>query len=867
MNTPVVFISAATIDLTPWRTHLHTAFSRAGFRVLTQDKSLASAPGNVKRLLIDTIAECDCVIHLAGLGYGSHAQSPFPDKPAFQCSWTQFEYYHSHAVGKNVIAFVCAPTLSTDNFTETGDETERALKAALQLRHRERVLSGEFDGTPLASKVERTCNETIGSVHALLEATAAAVGTLHTIDQEARRQLKIEFESIGASLSRVEKAVSETQSVVRSEVQSAAARAFKHVRWIAALVVIGFMAKVAIDRSTASQTDRQIATASNQALTAVEATKSSVQDARDKLLNRIDETQHFTSSMVAERVFADVAAATGLAPGALRQLTQQADTHGGFIAYQRLLANEGRGVEGRALMQIVAEIELLKPKPDFVLVSDAMFSAGRAALDSGHLADAQLLCARASEATSSILDAAAAQAVRRAHADHVLETSYEVYVEYPAAGSSSKDAFITQCRDIIVQCETLPRTKAKAQLLLSNVLRLSHSPDGIAEAEKLIEAAERTDKGDPDTLAMADTNRAGVRCSRLIAAGKPSASDCSTALAAFETIVARKGISETEVARAHLAQCINTVMLAEQLKDEDSVKLMTEALSSISALATPAQQPTARWLRSRADLGIAEIKLKLAYHERSAEASARLNAMIYAEGPTSGTGGGAILGGSKSSFVMARAAVEDFDRLRKEIDRRHRPASWAIAQRNFARATEISLADEIQKRQLNVKMPFRSFSRQFNLSQQLESDDTLRQKGAQQRLKNREQPALIPRLKDAISACEGAMEVWAKPVNANMFGQISFEQATLVCLLAKITPAEEAVVLYESAIGRFKAIKSELRAENNWDGEYIVDFQAESAQRDLKGLQDEMTHASGQMTELELRMERNVDQFMESLRK
>jgi hypothetical protein len=111
------------------------------------------------------------------------------------------------------------------------------------------------------------------------------------------------------------------------------------------------------------------------------------------------------------------------------------------------------------------------------------------------------------------------------------------------------------------------------------------------------------------------------------------------------------------------------------------------------------------------------------------------------------------------------------------------------------------------------------------------------------------------------------MEVWAKPVNANMFGQISFEQATLVCLLAKITPAEEAVVLYESAIGRFKAIKSELRAENNWDGEYIVDFQAESAQRDLKGLQDEMTHASGQMTELELRMERNVDQFMESLRK
>ncbi len=140
MSTPVVFISAATIDLSTWRAHLHTAFSRAGFRVRTQDESLSSATGNVKRLLIDTIAESDCVIHLAGLGYGSHAQSPFPEAPEFQCSWTQFEYYQAHAMGKKVIAFACAPSLSADGFVEKGDPSERAHKAQLQLRHR----SGSF---------------------------------------------------------------------------------------------------------------------------------------------------------------------------------------------------------------------------------------------------------------------------------------------------------------------------------------------------------------------------------------------------------------------------------------------------------------------------------------------------------------------------------------------------------------------------------------------------------------------------------------------------------------------------------------------------------------------------------------------------
>ena len=44
MSAPTVFLSAATVDLKDWRDVLHGAFSRAGFRVLTQDQSLRSAP-------------------------------------------------------------------------------------------------------------------------------------------------------------------------------------------------------------------------------------------------------------------------------------------------------------------------------------------------------------------------------------------------------------------------------------------------------------------------------------------------------------------------------------------------------------------------------------------------------------------------------------------------------------------------------------------------------------------------------------------------------------------------------------------------------------------------------------------------------
>jgi tetratricopeptide (TPR) repeat protein len=209
MPHPTVFLSAATVDLKEWRDVLDGAFRRGGFRVLTQDKSLRSAPGDVKRLLVETIADSDCIIHLAGLGYGSDATDPFPGHPGFQCSWTQFEYYHGHFDQKGVIAFVCAPPLSQPGFVEKGvDAADVARKQRLQSEHRERVQRGTFDNTPLQSTHDnRTCNETVDSVASLLTAVAAAVGTLHQLDRTACEKAQQELTNLAEVVGRIEAGV------------------------------------------------------------------------------------------------------------------------------------------------------------------------------------------------------------------------------------------------------------------------------------------------------------------------------------------------------------------------------------------------------------------------------------------------------------------------------------------------------------------------------------------------------------------------------------------------------------------------------------------------------------------------------------
>ncbi len=183
-----LFLSAASADLKEWRDVLHGAFSRAGFRVLTQEQSLGAAPGDVYRLLTQHLDESDCIIHLAGMAYGSDAEPAFAEMPGFQCSWTQFEYYYAHSCGKDVIAFVCAPDLSKKDFVEeVKDNADGERKKRLQEEHRERVRLGKFDGTPLAGKVGRTLNESVHTFADLLKAVAATVRTLTKLGAPAQK--------------------------------------------------------------------------------------------------------------------------------------------------------------------------------------------------------------------------------------------------------------------------------------------------------------------------------------------------------------------------------------------------------------------------------------------------------------------------------------------------------------------------------------------------------------------------------------------------------------------------------------------------------------------------------------------------------
>ena len=175
---PTVFISAATIDLRGWREIVARAFRAAQFRVLVQEDSLGAPTGNVRQLLSDAILQSDCVIHLAGLGYGSHATAPFPDSPDFRCSWTQFEYYHAHEHDIPVIAYPCAPEVCAFERDEDGTASEREEKAALQKAHRDRVSSGWFHGTPLESRGRTVNGPEIRCETDLTIRIAEAVGTL-----------------------------------------------------------------------------------------------------------------------------------------------------------------------------------------------------------------------------------------------------------------------------------------------------------------------------------------------------------------------------------------------------------------------------------------------------------------------------------------------------------------------------------------------------------------------------------------------------------------------------------------------------------------------------------------------------------------
>ena len=164
MDRPVIFLSAVSAEFRELRQLLHDSF-KTHFHVITQYDTLHQFPGgDVRQLLSDAIDGSHAVLHLAGAGFGSTAAAPFPEMPGFLCSWTQYEYYYAHSFDadpvhrKQIFAIVCGPTLRSPTFTEKDDATlTAAQKAPLQEAHCQRIFSGKFDASPLAS-LPRTVN-------------------------------------------------------------------------------------------------------------------------------------------------------------------------------------------------------------------------------------------------------------------------------------------------------------------------------------------------------------------------------------------------------------------------------------------------------------------------------------------------------------------------------------------------------------------------------------------------------------------------------------------------------------------------------------------------------------------------------------
>ena len=198
MSTPTVFLSTATGDLKDWRDILHKAFERAGCKVFTQGHSLGAFTADVPQLLLHHLDKSDFVIHLAGLAYGTEPERPpFDDCPDFHCSYTQFEYYYAHRQGKQVIAFVCAENFPYRQFTEeaTG-AADLKRRQGLQAAHRTALANGRFDGTPLAGHPTRPLSERVGDVNALLQAVAAAVGTIRELSPTCMSSAQAELQEL-----------------------------------------------------------------------------------------------------------------------------------------------------------------------------------------------------------------------------------------------------------------------------------------------------------------------------------------------------------------------------------------------------------------------------------------------------------------------------------------------------------------------------------------------------------------------------------------------------------------------------------------------------------------------------------------------
>ena len=142
-----VFISAASADLKGARARVRRAacgVRRAVNTIRCHGVYQEEFPPDYRRveeMLRSLIEECDAVIHIAGVCYGSEPKNRPSDKP--RRSYTQMEYDIAQELGRPLYVFVCAETFPYDPHSPEADDA-----AALQKAHREACLGrAEFRET------------------------------------------------------------------------------------------------------------------------------------------------------------------------------------------------------------------------------------------------------------------------------------------------------------------------------------------------------------------------------------------------------------------------------------------------------------------------------------------------------------------------------------------------------------------------------------------------------------------------------------------------------------------------------------------------------------------------------------------------
>lgn len=135
-----VFISAASADLKGARARVQRAVNTIRCHGVYQEE-FPPDYRRVEEMLRSLIEECDAVIHIAGVCYGSEPKNRPSEKP--RRSYTQMEYDIAQELGRPLYVFVCAETFPYDPHSPEADDT-----AALQKAHREACLGrAEFRET------------------------------------------------------------------------------------------------------------------------------------------------------------------------------------------------------------------------------------------------------------------------------------------------------------------------------------------------------------------------------------------------------------------------------------------------------------------------------------------------------------------------------------------------------------------------------------------------------------------------------------------------------------------------------------------------------------------------------------------------